>query len=79
MSRTLDSNDQASRDYPSVLVAGHLVHVYKQDGEWSVWLNCEDMDFTGLCIGIGKTRNRAVADAVAALEAVVAKLQEPTP
>jgi hypothetical protein len=79
MPRALDSNDQASRDYPSVLVAGHLLHVYRDEDGWAVWLNTEASDFDGLCIGLGTTRNTAVAEAVAALEAVLETLQEPAP
>lgn len=73
-----DANDRACRLYPAELVEGHLVHVYEGGGEWHVWLNCEDMEFTGLCIGIGDTRDAAVAQAVAVLEAVAAYLQQPT-
>lgn len=61
--------------FPPVLVEGHLVHVFEEGGEFSVWLNTEDMAFTGLCIGVGKTREEAVAQAVAVCEAVGAYLQ----
>jgi hypothetical protein len=73
-----DHNDASSNAYPSRLTtAGNRVHVFERDGEWDVWLNTEDMDFTGLCIGSGETREAAVADAVAALEAAVEILQRP--
>lgn len=71
------SNREACEAFPSVLVKGHLVHVYEQDGQWAVWLNCEDCEFTGLCIGIGPTRDAAVQQAVTALEAVTEFLQGP--
>lgn len=74
----LRANEKAEDDYPSILVEGHLLHVFEQDSFWSVWLNCEDMPFTGLCIGTGATRDIAVQQAVAVCEAVAAKLQEPT-
>ncbi len=70
-------NDEASEQYPSVLIERHLLHVYEQGGEWHVWLNCEDMDFTGLCLGLGATRDEAVEQAVQALEAITEKLQGP--
>lgn len=72
-----DSNQQACENFPAVLVEGHLVHVYEQGGQWAVWLNCEDCEFTGLCIGIGPTRDAAVQQAVTALEAVTEFLQGP--
>lgn len=70
------AQDRACENYPAELVAGHLVHVYEEAGVWYVWLNCEDAEFTGLCIGVGAFRDLAVAQAVAALEAVTAFLQE---
>lgn len=73
-----ESNDKASDTFPSVLVDGHLVHVFQRDSEWCVWVNTEDMDFTGLCIGVGTTRDKAVQQAVTALEAITAHLQELT-
>lgn len=72
------ATERASRRYPSVLVAGsNLLHVCEMHGEWEVWLNTEDMDFTGLCVSAGSTRQEAVTEAVRVLEAVTAKLQEP--
>lgn len=68
----------ASQRHPSELVEGHLVHVCEIGGEWEVWLNCEDADFTGVCIGVGDTRDEAVAQAVKVLEAAAAHLQQPT-
>jgi hypothetical protein len=68
--------DRQTDDYPAVLVDGHLVHVFEEGHDWEVWLNCEDSTFSGLCIGVGLTRDAAVRQAVAALEAVVAHLQK---
>ena len=65
-----DRMTRASRDFPSVLVADHRVHVYREGGQWRVWLNTEIGDFDGLCLGLGETRDAAVAQAIAALEAV---------
>lgn len=69
--------DRAVEQYPSVLVEGHLLHVCEMHGEWQVWLNTEDMDFTGLCVAAGSTRAAVVAEAVRVFEAVVAELQKP--
>lgn len=70
--------DRAVELYPSVLVEGHLLHVCEMHGEWVVWLNTEDMDFTGLCVAAAPTRDAAVAEAVRVFEAVVVELQKPT-
>lgn len=69
----------ASEQYPSVLVKGHLLHVCENAGEWEVWINCEDADFTGVCIGAAWTRQAAVQQAVTVLEAVLVELQKPEP
>lgn len=68
--------DDVCVKYPAVLVEGHLLHVFEESGEWHVWVNTEDMEFTGLCIGVGDTRDAAVAQAVAVCEAVAAELQK---
>lgn len=67
----------AGEQYPSVLVAGRLLHVFEMDGEWQVWLNTEDMDFTGLCVSVGDTRDEATAAAVRVFEAAAKELQKP--
>lgn len=72
--------DRATVDYPSVRVEGCSIHVCEMGGpggDWEVWLNNEDHDFTGLCLSVGKTRDKAVADAVTALQAAVERLQGP--
>ena len=68
---------RASQEYPSVNIEGVGVHVCQNDGEWEVWLNCEDADFTGLCVGWANTRDEAVAQSVKSLEAVLEFLQGP--
>lgn len=73
----MKATERASEQYPSVLVEDHLLHVCEMGDGWEVWINCEDADFTGLCVGWGATRDDAVARAVRALEAVVEKLQGP--
>jgi hypothetical protein len=75
----MHATEVASENYSSVRVAGQSLHVCHMDGEWQVWLNTEDADFTGLCVSVGQTRDDAVAGAVHALEAAVAELQKPTP
>ena len=79
------SLDRASRRYPAtVLPTKNRLHVYADFdgvggvlGEWHVWLNTESGDFDGLCIGIGPTRDAAVGQAVAVLEAATDELQKP--
>lgn len=72
-----EKQDDLTVKYPAVSVDGHLVHVFEEDGHWCVWLNTEDMEFTGLCIGVGSTRDLALAQAVGVCEAVAAHLQGP--
>jgi hypothetical protein len=59
------------------LSTGNLLHVAMIDGEWEVWLNTDIQNFDGLCIGAGKSRDAAVTDAVAVLEAATDALQNP--
>lgn len=73
--KILSQNDLASQEYPSVLIAGHLVHLSCKDGEWELWINCEDADFTGVCIGVGQTRDEALAMGIRVIEAIGAHLQ----
>ena len=75
-------NDLISERYPSVNIAGHLVHVFQNfrgSSTWSVWMNTEAADFDGLCIGLGSSRDNAIWHAVEALEAIVDFLQSPPP
>lgn len=76
-SRLVHQDDLCVR-FPAVLVEGpdfqHLLHVYEEDGYWKVWLNTQDMEFTGLCIAVADTRAAAVAQATAVCLAVVAEL-----
>lgn len=45
------------------------LHIHQQgDLGWAVWLNIEDIDYSGACIGVGETRNDAVGKAVRKLE-----------
>jgi hypothetical protein len=70
--------DDASERYPAaVLPTGERLHVYEQAGEWHVWLNCEDADFTGICVAVAPTRDEAIARAVAVFEAAADQLQQP--
>jgi hypothetical protein len=57
------------------------LHLYEDDhtGEWSVWLNTGIADHDGLCIGHGKTRDEAIADAVGVVEWAETELQGPPP
>lgn len=69
--------DVAIALYPSVQVDDCSLHIFEMRGEWEVWLNNEDHDFTGLCVSIGTTRDEAIATAVRILEAAVEELQKP--
>ena len=77
----MDECRRASEDYPSVALAtGQLLHVFKEGGRWSVWLNCEDADFTGICVAADHcSRDAAIAEAVRVFEAAVEELQKPEP
>lgn len=55
--------------------AGNRVHLEEADGEWLVWLNTEDQNYSGLVIGCGGTRTAAIADAILSLDAAKAALQ----
>jgi hypothetical protein len=52
-------------------------------GGWSVWINLDDgteaPEGLSFIIGAGTTRDEAVAEAVADLEARIAELQQPPP
>jgi hypothetical protein len=43
-------------------------------GEYDVWLNAE-LDYDGVCVGSGATRDDAVADARATMEGALAALR----
>lgn len=75
--QAMEETERASQITPSIEVAGHLLHVAKMNAGWEVWVNCEDMDFTGLCVGVGDTAKEAVQEAVTTLEAIVDRLQGP--
>lgn len=74
--RRAERQNEVCVKYPAVLVEGHLVHVFEEAGAWHVWLNTKDMEFTGLCIGVGASRDEAVAQAVTVLSAVALHLQQ---
>lgn len=72
--------DQAVDKYPAVrLSTGQRLHVFADanETEWEVWLNCEDMDFTGICVAVARTRQEAVTEAMRVFEAAVDQLQQP--
>lgn len=55
--------------------------VFASESNWQVWVTLEDhnpiRDAFGFCIGTGKTRDAAVADAVKDLEGATEVLQSP--
>ena len=69
--------EHASARYPSVPVKGCSLHVCEMDGDWEVWLNNQDHDFTGLCLSVSRRRNDAIVEAVEILEAAVKELLKP--
>jgi len=75
----MDECDQAIEQYPAIkLSTGQRLHVFETGGRWSVWLNCEDADFTGICVAADQsTRDSAIAEAVRVFEAASDALQGP--
>lgn len=72
---TRTEQEWASKDYPATeLGTGQRLHVCYVGGGWEVWLNRASVDFDGLVIGTGETRDEAIAEAVRALEAAEAHL-----
>lgn len=69
--------ERACEGFPTRELDGASLHVCMMGEQWQVWLNCEDSEFTGLCVSIGGTRQAAIADAVRILESAVDALQEP--
>jgi hypothetical protein len=68
---------ETTEERASILDA-HNLHIFQDGGDggdWVVWLNTEVSDFDGLVIGIGKTRDEAVAQAVAVVECIERTLQ----
>lgn len=70
--------EKLAENFPAIEIEGHLLHVFQEGDGWCVWLNTECMEFDGLCIGVGETRDLAIAMAVAVCEAVEAELQKPS-
>lgn len=62
---------RSSDDYPSVLVGGHRLHVFKEPDGWQAWLNTEDRDFDGLCIARGVSRLDVLIEARRVLMALM--------
>lgn len=60
-------------------VRGYGLHICQRDGDWTVWLNTEVADFDGLVLGVGATRDLAVSNAVASVEAIERVLQLSSP
>lgn len=74
--QTAKQQADLSELFPSVRTAhGHRVHVFEDEvGEWCAWLNTEDLDFTGLCLAIGKSKRDVLEAAIVALDAVKIEL-----
>jgi hypothetical protein len=80
-SGAMKDTERAVLRFPAVtLPTGERLHVFEMHTDcWEVWLNCEDADFTGICVAVEKTRQAAIARAVAVFEAAVDELQKPAP
>lgn len=77
-----DDIDAATEE--RAIIGAHALHIFRDAGhdpgdEYVVWLNTEMSDFDGLILGLGATRDAAVAQAVATLEALTDRLQGPAP
>ena len=56
----------------------HSLHIVHQgDLGWSVWLNVEDIDFSGLCLATGATRGDAQGAAIRVLYMLAGVLERP--
>lgn len=54
------------------------LHITEQgDLGWVVWLNVEDIDFSGLLIGSGPTRKDAIHAAIRTLQTSIEILERP--
>lgn len=58
------------------LPSSHVVHIRQEIGgpDFQVWLNTEAMDFDGLCVGSGWSREQAIDDALETFEQCLAVL-----
>jgi hypothetical protein len=58
-----------------------LLITHDRGGDWNVWATLPDHDplhdVYGFVVGVGKSRDAAVADAVAVFEAAIEELQAP--
>lgn len=71
IAKVMAEQERASCQYPSTLVAGHRLHIFEaSDGRWEVWINTDLSDFDGVCVGQGRHRLAALADARLALLAI---------
>lgn len=62
--------------------AHHDIHIWSDisGADWDVWLELNDGDLDGVCLGGGESRDAAVQIAVDALESALRTLQEtPSP
>lgn len=73
--------DDATNEERATVPDAHSLHVFQDAsaGDWCVWLNTDVSDFDGLTLSIGRTRDEAVAQAVAVLERAAEALQQPSP
>lgn len=55
------------------------IHLFNDAAPCEVWLDPDGAEGSGVCIGVGDTREEAVADAVAELERALVTLRKPAP
>lgn len=71
-----DEVRSATEEHLDLDGGAHRLHVFQDiDDVWVVWLNTEASDFDGLILGMGGTRDEAVAQAVAVMESAERLLQ----
>jgi hypothetical protein len=57
--------------------ANNRIHLYDNEPDHDIWLNTEDdIEFTGLCIGVGNSSSESINDAIISLEAAIKVLKE---
>ena len=58
-----------------------IMTVREDDGRWAVWVGLDEIDPRinrfGFCLSVADTRDDAIAEAVAELEAATDQLQQP--
>lgn len=82
--RALEVEKSKRRNHERIDLGGFRLHVYRDAGEevagtekWVVWLNTEIADHDGICLAVEHSRDKAVGEAVRALELAAEQLNGP--